>query len=224
MDWNYLFAIPSLLVGLFAGFQGIYQKYDEDPYRAARTSPGILYLVTRGILPAGVYVALYASRLMPHPLWFWALVCGTAGTELILRTQIFIKEEQGPGGAPRDLMYGPFDLLRWYQNLFLEGIKRHLPAYRGEALKASIREILVDGISFPVMCQRITDNLYYYDSEPHIQKTITQYIDKYLAVYEAKVQAGQLTQAQDIALQYKLGYSIRLLDSVGERGLKLLLS
>jgi hypothetical protein len=222
MDWNYLFAIPSLLVGLLSGFQGVYERYEEDSYRAARTSPGILYLLTRGIFPAAVYLALYSSKMLPHPLWFWSLVCGTAGTELILRTKIFIKEDRSPEGVPRELMYGPLDLLRWYQNLFLKNIRKYLPTFRGEDILESLNETLKDVKSFPVMCQKVEDKLYLYESEPEIQAAIVQDLNKCRADYNAKVQAGAVTQEQDKVIQHKLGYSI--MHHVKERGLKLLLS
>ena len=222
MDWNYLLAIPSALVGLLAGFQGVYERYGEDAYKAAVTRPGLLYLSTRALLPAAVYVALYGSNLMPHPLWFWALVCGTAGTELILRTKIFIKEERGPEDGPRELMYGPLDLLRWYQDLFLKDIRKYFPHYRGEDIQEKLSTILRHEKSVPEICQKIENRLYLYDGEPEKQAAITRDLNSYRAEYDAKVQSGRMTPGSDIVFQYKLGY--RIMHHVGEGGLKLLLS
>jgi hypothetical protein len=234
MDWKYLLAIPSFVIGLLAGFQGIYERYDADPYKAARTLPGILYLLTRGVIPATVYLVLYDAHQLPNPLWFWSLVCGTAGTELILRAKFFIKEERSAEGVSRELMYGPLDLLRWYQNLFLKSIRGKLPTYRGEEIREYIRKILTDGMAFPdgmtfpEMCEKVKNNLYYYDSEPKIQQAIMRDVEKYQAEYEAKVKTEAKVETDekrpelDIVFQYKLGYSI--MRHVGERGLKLLLS
>jgi hypothetical protein len=222
MDWNYLLAIPSLLVGLLAGFQGVYERYGEDSYSAALKPPGVMYLLTRSILPAAVYLALYGSSLLPHPLWFWSLICGTAGTELILRTKIFIKEERGAESGPRELMYGPLDLLRWYQNLFLEDIRKYFPHLRGEDIQKKLSTILKDVKGFPEMSQKIENSLYLYDSEPEKQAAITADLSNYRAEYDAKVQAGMMTLMLDKVLQHKLGY--RIIHHVGEGGLKLLLS
>jgi hypothetical protein len=222
MDWKYLLAIPSFIIGLLAGFQGIYERYDADPYKAARTPPGLLYLLTRGIIPATVYLLLYDAQLLPNPLWFWSLVCGTAGTELILRAKFFIKEERSAEGVSRELMYGPLDLLRFYQNLFLKSIRKYLPAYRGEEIRESVSKILTDGMSFAEMYEWVENNLYYYDSEAKIQDAIRQAIGRYRADYEAKAAQDEMTPELDKVFQYKLGYTI--MRHVGERGLRLLLS
>jgi hypothetical protein len=224
MDSNYLFIIPAFLVGLLAGFQGIYGGYDEDPVRASLTLPGLLYLFTRGVVPAVVFLLLYGLHLMPQPVWFWSLVCGTAGTELILRTKIFIKEDRGVEGSTRQIMYGPLDLLQWYQNLFLKSIRRRLPTYRGEDILDRVKKCLADDLTFAEMCDKIKSKMYVYESEQTICTAIEQAVDKYLADYDAKVQAGAMTPRLDKALQYKLGYLIMNQPRVGERGLRLLIS
>src|SRR2546423_7463762 len=224
MDWKYLLAIPSFLVGLLAGFQGIHQRYDEDPYNAALTLPGILYLLTRGIVPAAVYVTLYSSNLMPNPLWLWSLVCGTAGTELILRTKIFIKEDRSAEGAPHELMYGPFDLLRWYQNLFLESVMKHLPTYWGNWAVKVVGEILKDKkMTFNEMCEKIKSNLHFFERKPKLHQAINQEADKFLAQYDMVVKENQMTQERDEKLRHTLCYRI-LRQGIGESGLRLLLS
>ena len=62
---------------------------------------------------------MYGSGLVQTQLWLYALACGT-GTEVVLRSKVYVKQTQTGGGNIEELLRGPFDLLRWYQNFFLE--------------------------------------------------------------------------------------------------------
>lgn len=239
MDWKYLFTIPSFLVGLFVGFQFIYKTYDEDPFRAAITIPGLLYLGTRGFIPVGVYVLLYSLHLMPQPLWLWSLVCGTAGTELILRTRILVKEERSKDGNIHELMRGPLDLLRWYQSLFLESIGKRLPTYRGEYILRLVKGTIPDDMNFVDMCDKIKSNAYMYQPKNTIlyrirnriyqtrretHQVIEQSVNECLADYQSDVLEKGQSPLLESAFKRKLGYIIIDLPRVGGRGLKLLIS
>jgi len=65
----------------------------------------------------------------------WALVCGT-GSEVLLRSNFFIKKAELPGqGAAnpqssQDIMVGPLDLLKWWQELALSWTGTDLSAKR----------------------------------------------------------------------------------------------
>lgn len=115
----YWWAILAAFVGLLSGFQGVVERYPKDIGGAARSRFGLLYLLTRAVIPAAVFWAiLYYGALALHPAAL-ALSVGV-GAEAILRTQFFLKQRTKDDGTTEELQKGPFDLVRWYQNLLLK--------------------------------------------------------------------------------------------------------
>lgn len=158
MDWNYLYSFVAFMIGGLAGFQGVYERYKKDSPKASTTLPGFFYLLTRAAFPAAIFAGLYGSRLIDSKLLLTSLACG-AGAELFLRTQIFIKQEQREPGNIEDLLKGPLDLLRWYQNLFLETASTSL----AQSKKAFVdKHLPVDG-GFQDLCECVFRNIDAYD-------------------------------------------------------------
>src|SRR6266849_6663922 len=121
MNWNYLYCLLALLVGLLAGFQGIYNRYKKDSMDALGTLPGIAYLLSRGLMPATGFIIVYATGLIETRLAVWSLGFGL-GTETALRTRFYLGDAQKPGGNIEAVSKGLADLLQWYQNRFLESM------------------------------------------------------------------------------------------------------
>lgn len=143
MDWNYLYSLVAFVIGGLAGFQGVYERYKKDSPKASTTLAGFFYLLSRASFPAGIFSGLYASGSIERNLLVAALACGT-GAELFLRSKIFIKQEQRGPGNVEDLLRGPLDLLRWYQNLLLEGASTSL----AQSKKTFVDRHLPDAIQF----------------------------------------------------------------------------
>src|SRR5206468_13045415 len=117
-DAVYWAALLSASIGILAGFQGIYERFKRGALRAAISLPGLFYLLTRGGLPYAVFLIAWYKRFVVDNIWFWAMVNG-AGTEAFLRARVYVKQT-GADGKTEELLKGPFDLLKWYQNLFLD--------------------------------------------------------------------------------------------------------
>lgn len=108
----------AFIIGLAAGFQGIYEKYSNNTRGAVATLPAALYLLTRGAFPAALFFASIGQELLKMPLGVQALAVG-AGSELFLRSSFYVRQAQ-VDGKTEALLKGPLDLLRWYQNLLLD--------------------------------------------------------------------------------------------------------
>jgi len=151
IDLNYLYALLSFAVGLLSGLQSVYSRYPTDSFSAAMTLPGGSYLLTRGALPGIAFAVLYGSGTIQSRLFLFALGIGV-GWESILRSQFLLKQSPKPGGGIDELVKGPLDLLRWYQDLFLTSIdtkkarkslqfvKKNLPAGDFKALCTKVRD------------------------------------------------------------------------------------
>lgn len=166
MNWNYLYSMVAFIIGGLAGFQGVYERYKKDSPKASTTLPGFFYLLTRAAFPAGIFAGLYGSGLIESKLLLTALACGT-GAELFLRTKVFIKQEQRGPGNIEDLLKGPLDLLRWYQNLFLEAASTSL----AQSKKAFVDKQLPDDVGFRDLCERVFRNMEAYDPPPPALKS-----------------------------------------------------
>src|SRR6266581_980679 len=109
MNLHYLYCILAFSVGLLAGFQGIYNRYKKDSLGALGTLPGVAYLLTRGLVPAIVFIVAYAAGLIESQLLVWSLGFGL-GAETVLRTKFYLGEAQKPGGKI-EITRGLADLL-----------------------------------------------------------------------------------------------------------------
>jgi|ERR1044071_7355048 hypothetical protein len=163
MDLHYCWAVLSALIGASAGFQGIYESYHKDAFISAGTTPGALYLLSRAAVPAATFSLLYGTGTIATNLWLWSLVSGT-GSEALLRSNFFIKKADVPGpnaaltAAPsvsQDVMFGPLDLLKWWQELALNQIGPYLSGNRLNFVKKHTPK----ANDFSKLCVTIKDNL-----------------------------------------------------------------
>jgi|GEM_PF-1754266 len=179
MDWNYLYSLVAFVIGGLAGFQGVYERHKKDSPKASTTLAGFSYLLTRALFPSTIFGGLYAAKLVDSKLLITSLACGT-GAELFLRTKIFIKQEQKAAGSIEDLLKGPLDLLRWYQNLLLEAASTSL----AESKKEFVEKNLPATLGFEELCQRVFTNIDAYDPPPEELKTE---VEKLKDEFEAKI-------------------------------------
>jgi hypothetical protein len=215
MNWNYLYSIVAFLIGGLAGFQGVYERYKKDSAKASITLPGFSYLLTRAAFPAAIFGALYASQAIQTNLMVSALVCG-AGAEVFLRSKIFIKQEQKGADSVEDLLKGPLDLLRWYQNLLLEAASTSL----AESKKVFLNKHLDRAVEFQELYERVLKNIEAYDPPPADLKIE---VEKLKDEFEKKKgPAGGDTTKLEHLYRYKLGYLVY--NRVGRKGFNTLLS
>ncbi len=148
----FLFGVP-FVVGLLAGFQGVWQRFQYDAFRALKTPPGTAYLLSRGVVPFGLFWGLYTHRALSSTdasSWGLAVGCGV-GSEAILRAKVYVKTDQQ--GA--DSYAGLFDLLKFYQDLCLEAAASWLARWR----KALVSRSMNNGPAFPNVLGRVRQNL-----------------------------------------------------------------
>lgn len=217
LDWYYLFTVVAFAVGGAAGFQGIYERYKKDSIVALRSPPGILYLASRGMLPAVMFSGLYSSGSIRGHLTIWALSCG-AGVELVLRSQFYVKQTNIRGGLQEEMVRGPFDLLKWYQGLFLEAIAERLAKAR---LKA-VRCVAGGEVPFLSLCDRVDENLGAWPNEDvrGILEGAVLRLREEFRVETSKAVPGR-TGAVDQQYRLKLGFVI--LNNIGYEGLKIVM-
>jgi hypothetical protein len=216
-DSYYFLSLVSFLVGGASGFQGMYETYRKDSPRVAITPTGFLYLVSRGALPAILFLLLYSRKIIDNNFFLWALACGT-GVELILRSKISIKQTQVQEGNIQELLRGPLDLLRWYETLFLDYAA---PAI-GEKRKQFIERNLPRQ-EFLVIYREIQNNTYAWPQEI-TRREIEGALDKLKAEFENDL-AKIVNPGNDkiiIEQRHRLLLGYKLLDIVGQRGFKIL--
>jgi hypothetical protein len=150
--WDYAWAVLSFAVGGLAAFPDIQARYPTDSLPAAKTLPGVAYLVSRGLLPAAVFVLLHYRGTVETWLPLWAFVVGTA-TEAVLRSQILLKQQPKTGGGIDEFLVGPLDLLRKYQDIFFEAIE-------GPRARARLRFVRTNTPTepFKLLCGRVLTN------------------------------------------------------------------
>ena len=204
MEWEYLYSLLSFLVGFLAGFQAIYDRYKSDPVSALRTRYGVTYILIRGTLPALLFLFAYRARYFGDalPLWVWAVFCGT-GLEAVARMTFYIREEKKDGGRV-DLLKGPFDLLQWIQNWFLEEAATSLAA----AQQKYVRDNLPAGVDFNALYERVSDNLPLFRHHPDLIKEIQNEIQKLKSNFDQAPRKGRAAAELDQRYREQLGYAI----------------
>jgi len=214
IDWSYLYSLVAFVIGGLAGFQGVYEKYNRDSIKASTTFPGFFYLLSRAAFPTAVFAGSYGFGLIKSYLLLAALACGT-GAELFLRTKVFIKQGPTSQGSVEDLLKGPLDLLRWYQNLFLDAAASGL----AERRKNFIKKNLPREDAFQALHDRFLKNMDAWPN-PAVMTKLKVEVDKLKTEVDAKnVQSGS---DLDQKYKFKLGYLVY--NEVGSKGFKTLLS
>ena len=141
--------------------------------------------------------------------------CGT-GAELVLRLKFFIKEEITANGI-EELLRGPFDLLRWYQNLFLEAIADSL----AESRKNFVKNNLPQNVAFADLCITVRQNCNAYNA-PQIVQKIRDEITRLEASYATAEAKGTPINTIERSSCLELGYVV--LNTAGKKGFKTLLN
>lgn len=216
MNWNYLYSIVAFAIGGLAGFQGVYERYKKDSPKASTTFAGFAYLLTRAVFPAGIFAGLYGSQVVQTNLLVSALACGT-GAELFLRSKIFIKQEQKGTGNVEDLLKGPLDLLRWYQNLLLEAASTSL----AQSKKTFVEKHLDHAVEFQDLCERVFKNMEAYDPPPADLKAE---VEKLKEEFEKKKAAIGSADPARLEQQYRVKLGYLVVHHAGRKGFNTLLS
>jgi hypothetical protein len=200
----YLFALPFLL-GIVSGFQGVWERFKYDSFRALQTLPGTVYLLSRGAIPVGVFSILYLNNLAGSWPWVSAASCGI-GSETLLRTKLFIKaDKQGS-----DVYSGLFDAVKWYQDRCLEASARTLAHRRKLFVETSMK-----AQSFSEVYTRVVQNVQNFDVA--LQERKVEVVEKDLlglkAEYDTQLNGlPNVTPPErenlDFAFRIKLGYLI----------------
>jgi hypothetical protein len=199
--WGYSWSVLAFTFGALAGYQGIYDVYGPDSNRALRAFPGVLYLLTRGGLPALVFIALYQYGVIKQFPWLQAAACG-AGWEIFLRSRIYVRQVRS-GGGMEELFRGPFDLLRWYQNLFLTGIDNRLAKEK----IAFVANALPAGVDFPALVDQVLGRLDAW-SNREITAKLQKVIAKLTTEFERELAEKHTPEKTDQKYRYQLCYAL----------------
>ena len=210
--WS-VFLVP-FCIGVLSGGQTITAKMGNDLLGLLTNVWGWIYWLSRGSIPAGVYLFwLLAQPSRAHSLGV-ALVCGL-GAETILRSKLYITSKT-ENGESKDVFKGVFDLIGWWQALCLRqaGISR--AGHRQKYVKRQFGALT----DFRALTQKLFDNAISFP--PDVQTEITQKIDALLVQFErepTRVTAEQQALLHRVYI-LKLGYA--MLDTVGKSGVQTL--
>lgn len=148
-----LWAILAFLIGALSGFQGIYDRYEREPWSALSTAAGLFYVVIRGLIPATVFLVELGLHLINLPPPVEALVLG-AGTEALLRARFATSFKKA---ADPQSLKGPLDLVFWLQDTFFKSIGPALVGRRS----SYVEKYLPGDKSFEELCDLIEGNAAY---------------------------------------------------------------
>jgi len=150
----YWWTLLAFGIGVLAGFQGIHTRYPLHSFALLAKPPGFLYLLTRGAAPSCVYCGVVAAGRLPFLAPLFAMSVG-ASLEAVLRARVFIRETQKPDGSMDELLFGPFNLLKWYQDFMLT----RMGVYVGDFKKRCARDMQPPNVTLQELCDRIEDRL-----------------------------------------------------------------
>lgn len=203
MDPQVSWAILSFLIGIGAGFKDLYERYPDAFEVAAGQWPGTCYLLSRGVLPAAVFVVLFETGVIATRLPLQALAIGT-GAELFLRSSFLVKTAQKPAGTIDEVLKGPLDLFRWYQDFFLITLlSDRVAARKNEWMKNN----LPPG-TFDALCARVIGNLDVLQAEDQRRKQIVSAITTLEQEREREKNAGSDSATLDAKYRRKLGFAV----------------
>jgi len=200
----------SILVGGLSGFQGVYERFDTDSGRAAKTVWCWLYLVSRGAVAGGAFVLGAHLPYFDKPLFLRALVCGVSA-EGVLRAKFFVKRVKVGDKNLQEITWNPvFDRLRWYQELFLKTIDRKFAKEK----RALVAHHADNFASFAVMFAFFELQIKGWSKDPRaaaLEKAATNLKRRFL-------EAGNTAPQSDKEARHELGYLVG--DSLGLTDLK----
>lgn len=208
LDWKYLYAAVAFAVGTLSGFQAIYNRYPTEPLSSAATVPGGIYLLTRGGMPAIIFAVMYYQKTLSAYPFLSSLFIGAA-SEVVLRSQILIKQTAKQGGGIDELVKGPLDLLKWYQDLFLVAIETKRAAKRQEFVKKH----MPTG-DFRTLATRVLDNK---EAFRDGKSELEQAVNKLMKDFETDANEASVKNER---YRQKLGYLV--LRAVGQSNFKTL--
>jgi hypothetical protein len=196
---DYWFALLAFAVGGLAGFQAIYNRYGPNSPALATVRTGLVYLGIRGAPPAILFCIALGHTTIPVSI---LALCLGVSTEAFLRLTFFIAERQQPNGPPEPILAGPFDLLKWYQNLVLDKLLVDL----GDLRKEAVEKLIPKHLTFDALCTRIEDRLGAYEN-------LRQAITAAIAAQRAAFAADPMPPGADKDIRFKarLGYALLMI-------------
>jgi hypothetical protein len=210
------YVIVSAVVGVIAGFQGIYERFQSDSWKAAFTRWGILYLGTRGALAAAAYFAVPLIPVLMQPPLLRAFVAG-AGAEAILRSTFYVKRTKKKGtDTLKEIVGGPFDLLRFFQDFILTTIEDN-------ARWGTIS--LVEGIaerwkSFSEMCIVVDRKLFAWREDKDVAIALRKAVASLRDRFNSDVRRTDGTvDPMVVDREYRCQLCYKVQESLGEKGL-----
>lgn len=214
----------AFAIGVLAGFQGIFEKYKKDSVGSALTVPGVFYLLTRGIFPVIFFVFLYSRHWFQNAIWLQAIVLGLA-SEAVLRSKFYIKRSsRGDLDPTGDVLWGAFDLLRSYQNYFLEEIDGSRAGQRLRIVVNALNTVrennLNRNVSFVELCSIIEKNSgAFHDVRQAILSEVNKQRKAYNAEFSKTAVAAEKERLDNL---YKRSLGFALLSVAGTSSLKTL--
>jgi hypothetical protein len=218
----FLYLLPSLVVGLASGFQGIAERYTSEASLAVRTTPAVLYLLSRSVVSSLGFLLLYSQGYIqttsPLRILAYSASCGL-GAEAVLRSKFNFTGGGKQDPDDKELLFGVFDGLKWYQDRWLQRIGIHLTSKR---LKV-FNKFVPKGMGLTALCNRVETNLPALKDENE-RKTIREGLTNLKAKY------ADLTQftgtPEEIELRHRIELGSLIYDSTagGKETLKTLLS
>lgn len=178
---------------------------------------GQIYCFSRGVISALVFAGLYHYGLITSYLLVYALACGT-GAEIVLRSKLYIKQSRGKSGRGEDFLWGPLNLVQWYQNLALDSASESLAERRNRFLEG----YLPKNKSFDELRSLALKNLGSFPDQ-RVRDEIRDSIEGLRKKLETEIQEKRDNE-EDLKQRYRYEIGFMILDKVGKRGFKTQLS
>lgn len=191
------------------------ERFKDDYLIALRTPPGVIYLLTRGLSSALFFLGLYHFGYIKNYLILQAPAIGIEA-EIFFRSRVCMRKTQKKGNDIEELSRGPYDLLLWYQGLFLKYIPPHLIESR-----ANFAEKIAEGeLTFLELCNNV-DNSLSALSDKLVESKVKEGIVKLKRKFKKEQQENNDWNKLEEKCKHDLGFL--LLDLVGRKITRVLL-
>lgn len=126
--WAWQALLPPC-IGALSGYQAIWGKFPANSRQALTKFGSWGYLVSRMAVPFVGYALWFKNQTPPSHSWIVAVAWGL-GTEMVLRCRFYVGDKHTTAGQTEAVFKGVFDLVEWYQKLWLNHVGTQLASAR----------------------------------------------------------------------------------------------
>ena len=135
----FMWYLLTFLIGAFVGITEILSRYRDEPWKAAFSQPGVLYMAVNGLVSMGAFWIITNYQIIPSvdQAGFPAAMAAGFGSMAVLRSKLFVyASEDG-----KDMSVGPEIVLDIFMTAVDKQIDRKQALRRQDLITSQLSEI-----------------------------------------------------------------------------------